>query len=129
MIGQCERLEDICTYRCISTEAISDNYDCVFVDGDHRLEIVAVEAELLVHSKVRTIMAHDVNAMHVGFAGCEGAAFLMEYLGDNGYAVVYDCKDRPGERTDRGFMFATGDAELYERVVPLFEEPRMEMIV
>lgn len=128
IIGKCTKPSSVALNPCYSHDAISSKYDCVFVDGDHRLETVSVEAELLVKNEVATIIAHDVNAMNVGFAGCEGAAFLMQYLADNGYDVVYDCKYRPGERTDRGFMFATKVLELYEQVLPLFQAMQDEAV-
>ena len=102
--------------------AISNLYDCIFVDGDHRLEVVSEEAELILRNNIRTVIAHDTNATKAGFCLCEGAAYLMQCLGDNGYAVLQDSIERPNERTDRGLMFATKHSTLFDAVKPLFEQ-------
>tara|TARA_R110000868_G_C10831439_1_gene759408 strand:- start:656 stop:1279 length:624 start_codon:yes stop_codon:yes gene_type:complete len=121
VLQMCSRQNDVTLHYCPSNQAICPKYDCVFVDGDHRLEIVSEEARMLIESNIQTVIAHDTNASNVGFRMCEGAGYLMQHLVENGYSVIQDCIDRPGERTDRGFMFATKDTTLFESVRPLFQ--------
>ena len=122
IVGRCSRQNDITLRYSMSNTAISDQYDCIFVDGDHRLEVVSEEARLILLNNIATVIAHDTNATNAGFQLCEGAAHLMQCLGDNGYGVLQDCIDRPNERTDRGLMFATKDRTLFDLVKPLFEQ-------
>lgn len=87
-------------------------WDCVIVDGDHRQHTVMEEARYLIAHKVPAIFAHDTNAEAAGFADCDGPPVLMAMLREAGYHVMEDHATRPGERTERGMMFATLDPEL-----------------
>lgn len=120
LLKHCVRRDDVKLRHCGSHGVISDIYDCIFVDGDHSLPCVKVEAELILKYSVETILAHDTNSSNVGFTNCDGAMYLMDTLMCNGYRCIQDCVVRPGERTDRGFMFATKNKDLFDKVRPLF---------
>lgn len=100
-----------------------EEFDCVFVDGFHRMEDVGPELELLLKRKPRCVMAHDTSATRSGLKECEGAQHLKSVLFDHcGYQCIEDAEVRDGERTHRGFLFATTDAELFQGAQGLFEK-------
>lgn len=105
-----------------STEALDGpgEYDFVFVDGDHGLETVRAETELLLRRQPRLIAAHDIRASACGFGGCEGPAWLHAELERDGWRIVTDAQDRPGEMTKRGFLAATKDPEVHRMVKRAF---------
>lgn len=80
--------------------------DAVIVDGDHRLEPVRQEVQIIERSQARLVIAHDTNATAVGHADCEGAAYLKTRLAQLGWRCTEDAERRPGERTERGLLIA-----------------------
>jgi hypothetical protein len=88
------------------------DYDLIFVDGDHSLETGREEAKEILRRQPRCVLSHDVNATAVGFGNCEGPAHLMDELRHDGWQILTDMKDRPGEMTKRGFLAATKDPEI-----------------
>lgn len=94
-----------------------EEFDFVLIDGDHSLQNVREEFKLLRKYKIKHLAAHDTNSSAVGIAACEGAAYLkQELFNDPEYQVIEDCQIRPNEKTNRGFMFATIDPELFSQV-------------
>lgn len=79
-------------------------YDLVFLDGDHTEPTVRAEAAALIAGGVRAVFAHDTSARE--YPGCEGPQHLQALFVAAGYRVVEDHVARPGERTERGMLFA-----------------------
>lgn len=102
-----------------STEVLSGpaEYDLIFLDGDHSLATGQEEAREILRRQPRCVVAHDVDSAAVGFGNCEGPAHLLSELVRDGWAIVMDKKDRPGEMTKRGFVAATKDPAL----IPVLE--------
>lgn len=77
----------------------------VVVDGDHTLENCAREAGALLAGRPEYIALHDIYSNRAGYSQCEGPAFLLECLLNNGYRMIAeDGKVRRGEKTHRGFV-------------------------
>lgn len=99
-------------HECTSLDLLSADaaWDLVFVDGDHSPETCQREAELLIAAGVPAVFAHDTRATEspdaAEYTGCDGPQYLREALVAAGYLVTEDAERRPGERTDRGMMFA-----------------------
>lgn len=86
------------------------DFDVVFVDADHRLPAVTQETEVLLKRRPLVVMAHDTNATSAKYLSCEGAAHLKwKFSVEPGYYCLEDGRRRNGERTERGFFFATTD--------------------
>jgi hypothetical protein len=91
----------------------STEFDFVLIDGDHSLKNVEREVNLMLKNNIKHIAAHDSNSTHVGFGECEGARMLKNtYQKLAIFETVEDCISRLGERTDRGFFFASQNWDL-----------------
>lgn len=112
VLGYCTRIDDVILHRCGSSEISYSQYDCVFVDGNHKLHNVEIETRLIIDGGVETVLAHDTNI--------PGPIHLMNTLSNSGYYVLNDNKIRPNENTDRGLMFATKNHELFSKIEELF---------
>jgi Methyltransferase domain len=117
IISMSTKPEFITMHRRFSFDVISDKYDCVFVDGDHSPRTVGIETELILKNGIQNIFAHDTS---LKVNGCEGPAIMMNRLKKEGFYVVEDNKRRPNEITERGFMFATKNTDLFEKAEKLF---------
>ena len=83
----------------------------VFLDGAHDLRSVTEELDvLLANDHTGIIAAHDTRSSEMGLPMCEGPAYLRERLTELGWRITEDHKDRPGERTARGMLFAVRPA-------------------
>jgi ADP-heptose:LPS heptosyltransferase/SAM-dependent methyltransferase len=93
----------------------SESYDFVFVDGDHRLEYVKQEVDLLIEKRTLCVMAHDTNVHLFGQGDCDGTPYIKwRFQTAHGYFCLEDNVSRPGEDTRRGMFFATTSLELFE---------------
>lgn len=88
-----------------------DPFDVILVDGAHDLESVTEEMEALMAKPPRVIVAHDVTSTAIGLPYCEGAALFLGLEG-NGWMTVTDCRQRDGERTERGLLMAYMDGDV-----------------
>lgn len=87
-------------------------FDMVLVDGAHDLVSVCEELMVLLKKPPAIIMAHDVSSTKAGFILCEGAAYLVDALKEDGWTCIIDDKYREGEMTHRGLLMATKDQRL-----------------
>lgn len=115
---------DVDLYQKRSIEVLATtkpcHYDFILLDGDHSLETGIAESAEMLRLQPRLIVAHDPRSASVGFENCEGPAHLEAELIRDGWTVFVDAKDRPGEVTKRGFLAATKDASLAEKVAAIF---------
>lgn len=92
-----------------------NEFDFIFVDGDHRLETVREEVECLLRRRPLCVMAHDTNAQACGFANCDGPPLLKwRFQTTAGYLCLEDSIARPGEATQRGLFLATTSPAVLE---------------
>ncbi len=75
-------------------------WDLVVIDGDHSMETVTREAELLLAADVPEVFAHDTGNM----AG--PMALKRMFAADGRYRCWEDAAPRVGERTERGLFYA-----------------------
>ena len=95
-------------------------YDFLILDGDHTCEHVMKEAAIIEAARPQVVCAHDTTAGLAGYPQCEGPAYLKHRLQTGDYYCLEDNLKRPGERTERGFLFATTDASLHGLAQPVF---------
>ncbi len=93
----------------------ADDFDFVFVDGDHRLPTVQEEVDLLLKRRPVCVMAHDTNAQAAGCADCEGPPLLKwRFQTTAPYLCLEDSAPRSGEYTFRGMFLATTSHDVFE---------------
>ena len=103
-----------------SWNVISSHYDLIIVDGDHRLQTVSTELELILKCHTPTVIAHDVSN---SYEQCEGARMLGETLQDHpAFFSILDSEQREGENTDRGVLFASRDKILFDKMLPYWKQ-------
>ena len=71
----------------------------VILDGDHRAEYMALEADICRDVMPRAIILHDVTNRD---PGCDGPGWFMHVFQRFTYRVAIDCHPRAGMRTHRG---------------------------
>jgi hypothetical protein len=104
-----------------SLNVIDKSFDLVLVDGDHRTVQVAREVGLCLFHDIATIVAHDTSAFHI--PGCEGSVFLGKVFKNHpDFCCLEDNLKRDGEFTERGFLFATKNKQLFEEAKPIWHE-------
>jgi hypothetical protein len=90
-----------------------EDFDFIFVDGNHDIKSVAPEVEHLMRRRPLCVMAHDTNNTKMGRQLSEGALHLKEtFMAQPDYLCIEDCTSRFSEETDRGLFFATTNATL-----------------
>lgn len=100
-----------------------DAFDFILVDANHDTDSVTKELNRLVLRKPLCLVAHDTNATAAGRPRCEGAILLKRaFEALPGYQCLEDCKQRDGERTDRGLFLATTDPQLYDLAKQVFAD-------
>jgi hypothetical protein len=116
-LGLCRFPNRIQTYesRSVDLLAAQAGFDFVLVDGDHQLETVQAEVELLLQRQPVCVMAHDTNAQASGFPDCDGPPYLKwRFQTTPPYLCLEDSALRPGEATERGMFLATTSPEVFE---------------
>lgn len=103
---------------CRSVDVLSEpesGFDFVFVDGDHSLETVQAEVQLLLKRQPVCVMAHDTSAQISGLPDCDGPPFLKwAFQTTAPYLCLEDNALRPNELTQRGMFLATTSEEVFE---------------
>ncbi len=113
----CADPERVQTYEGCSVDLLRErnDFDFVFVDGDHRLEVVRDEVELLLRFQPTCVMAHDTGAQAGGEDDCDGPPFLKwRFQTTAPYLCLEDTAPRLAEETYRGMFLATTSPELFE---------------
>jgi len=95
-----------CLDRVLNSESI------ILLDGDHTLEAVQKETNILKKYMPRSIILHDVSNLS---QYCEGPKWAFDEWTSMGYHGIVDCKDRIGERTHRGLGILCRDIEDYNK--------------
>lgn len=96
------------------------NEALIVVDGDHRIDQVSREVGYLLLNETPTVLAHDVSGAREEFAG---AAFLGKvFRAHPAYKTLTDDRWRPGEWTERGFLFATRLPDVWEKAQPIWKK-------
>ncbi len=116
VLSRCRLPDRIQTFEGRSVELLrqQENFDFVFIDGDHRLETVQEEVELLLRQRPTCLMAHDTNAQATGFADCEGPPLLKwRFQTTAPYFCLEDSAFRSGKATQRGMFLATTSPEIF----------------
>ena len=118
VLSQARNPERVQTYPGKSIDLLresTETFDFVFVDGDHRLENVRQETELLIQRQTPCVMAHDTNVQSFGYDDCDGTPYLKwRFQTTAPYYCLEDNAARPGEDTGRGLFFATTSLALFE---------------
>lgn len=131
VVGNCKQPAQIRRTRDLSWDVLAslEHFDFVLVDANHDLESVSREIKPLLVRRPLCIMAHDTNATVAGYPKCEGAALLKKtitelpgYFGTPLYQGIEDCKERPGEETERGLFLATTEPHLFRAAKAVFEK-------
>ena len=96
----------------------------VFSDGDHSIQGAGIETLQLLRNKTPNIMAHDINLEQCQMAYSGKGSELMGrvFASHRDYYYIEDKKKRDGERTERGFMFATTSKENYNIGTRIFKQ-------
>ena len=116
VLQRCHVRERIRTFGGRSADLLRDRceFDFVFVDGDHRLETVREEVELLLRTKPVCVMAHDTSADPAGFDHCEGPMYLKwRFQTTPPYLCLEENARRAAEQTCRGMFLATTSADVF----------------
>ncbi len=118
VLTQARQADRVQTYQGKSIDLLRDStetFDFVFVDGDHSLENVRQETELLIQRQTLCVMAHDTNVQSFGDPDYEGPQYLKwGFQTTAPYYCLEDNAPRPGEDTGRGLFFATTSLALFE---------------
>ncbi|HUQ69982.1 MAG TPA: class I SAM-dependent methyltransferase [Planctomycetaceae bacterium] len=117
VLSQCRHPHQTATFTGRSADLLRQKtgFDFVFVDGDHRLETVREEVDLLLEQRPICVMAHDTSAQIIGLEGCGGLPYLKwRFQTAAPYLCLEDNAPRPGERTQRGMFLATTSTDVFE---------------
>lgn len=107
---------DLKLYQESSLSALEKELDhdsIILLDGDHTLSAVQAESSILKNYMPRCIILHDVSNSS---QYCEGPKWAFDEWTSMGYHGIIDCKDRAGERTNRGLGILCRDAEDYQKI-------------
>jgi hypothetical protein len=125
VLKECRFPDRIQTFEGRSVDLLRQrsDFDFVFVDGDHRLESVTEEVELLLLNPPTCVMAHDTSVRVTGLDSCEGPAYLKWRLQTAGpYRCLEENTRRSDEEIWRGMFFATTSDEVFERARQALEK-------
>jgi SAM-dependent methyltransferase len=117
VVSQCTEPERVRTYQGRSVDLLRSQagFDVIWVDGDHRLENVRAEVDLLLAQRPVCVMAHDTNAQAVTYPDCDGPPYLKwAFQTAAGYQCLEDNTVRPGEDTGRGMFLATTSSTVFD---------------
>lgn len=106
---------DLKLYQESSLVALTKEMDAdsiILLDGDHTLNAVQSESDILKRYMPRSIILHDVSNTS---QYCEGPKWAFDEWTSMGYHGIIDCKDRTGERTNRGLGILCRDIEDYHK--------------
>lgn len=97
-----------------------NEWDLIILDGDHEVENVAAESEILLATRPPTMILHDTSNAAPECAGPAKMKELLLLAPD-----YYCCEDnitRAAEWTQRGLFLATKDRGLFDAVHPFFHQ-------
>jgi hypothetical protein len=112
---QAKGLLNLILYQESSLSAIDkeiNSESIILLDGDHTLNAVQAETNILKNYMPKCILLHDVSNSS---QYCEGPKWAFDEWTSLGYHGIIDCKHRSGERTHRGLGILCRDVEDYQK--------------
>ena len=126
LISMCDKPDNVVFHEQAGRDVLQKwrDFDLVFVDANHSIEGAGGELLMMLRNNTQNIMAHDTNLMNLAEQSeAEGSELIAKVLSSHrDYFSIEDKKEREGERTDRGFFFASTEKENYEIAKNIFEE-------
>lgn len=101
------------------------NFDFVMVDGNHNIEGAGLELLMILRNGTPNVIAHDTNVSKRDAMNhpCLGSELLGRTLWSHvDYKCIEDKKQREGEKTDRGLLFATINEDTYQIGQEIFKD-------
>ncbi len=126
VMSMCKKPDNVVLHTQHGEKFLEDwqDFDLVFVDADHSMAGAGSDLLRILANDVTNVMAHDTNLSNMvsNYDG-RGAELLGRVLKIHpDYKVIEDKKERKGEFTQRGFLFASKDDETYSIAKDVFEE-------
>ncbi len=126
LISMCDKPDNVVFHEQAGRDVLQKwrDFDLVFVDANHSIEGAGGELLMMLRNNTQNIMAHDTNLMNLAEQSeAEGSELIAKVLSSHrDYFSIEDKKERKGERTDRGFFFASREQENYDIAKNIFEE-------
>ena len=125
LISMCKKPDNIILHTQLGEDVLSywRDFDFAFVDGSHDLDGAGAELLMLLRHEIPNVMAHDTNLSNIksDYSGRGAELLARVFKSHKDYRCIEDKKERPNERTDRGFLFATREEEKYNKATKIFE--------
>lgn len=102
-------LHETSSIKCL--DKILHQNSIVLLDGDHTLQYVTKEINIIKNFLPRSIVLHDVTN---DSSCCDGPRWAFDELRSLGYYGIIDCKHRQTERTERGLGILCKSIDDYE---------------
>jgi len=122
LVDKCKRQDRIRLHRARSIDVISEEFDFLFIDGDHTVAGVGAELLRILECQIESMVAHDIWIEHPKHPEYRGA-HLYRHVFCNHRDYLY-IDDREMRSTDPykgcGLAFFTREVELYRKIAPLF---------
>lgn len=126
LISMCKKPDNIVLHTQHGGKFLTDwkDFDLVFVDADHSMVGAGSDLLAILANEIPNVMAHDTNLnnMPSNYDGTGTDLFGRVLKIHPDYKVIEDKKQREGEFTERGFLFASLDEDSYNIAKGVFEE-------
>ena len=126
LISMCDKPDNVVFHEQAGRDVLQKwrDFDLVFVDANHSIEGAGGELLMMLRNNTQNIMDQDTNLMNLAEQSeAEGSELIAKVLSSHrDYFSIEDKKEREGERTDRGFFFASREQENYDIAKNIFEE-------
>jgi 16S rRNA G966 N2-methylase RsmD len=126
LISMCDKPDNVVFHEQAGRDVLQKwgDFDLVFVDANHSIEGAGGELLMMLRNNTQNIMAHDTNLINlIEKWGGEGSELIARVLSSHkDYFCLEDKKERVGEKTDRGFFFASRQQDKYKIAKDIFEK-------
>lgn len=126
VISMCDKPDNVVFHEQAGRDVLQkwSDFDLVFVDGDHSIQGAGSELLMILRNNTPNVMSHDSNLINLTENwGGEGSELLARALSSHkDYFCLEDKEVREGERTDRGFFFASTEQDKYKIAKGIFEK-------
>jgi hypothetical protein len=126
LISMCKKPDNVVLHTQHGGKFLTDwkDFDLVFVDADHSMIGAGSDLLAILANEIPNVMAHDTNLnnMTSNYDGRGADLFGRVLKIHPDYKVIEDKKQRKGEFTERGFLFASVDEDSYNIAKDVFEE-------